>query len=75
MTNSAPLSPCQSEVLEAAISLVNGGLELEDALGHYATISRYVIDTEPPDAFRRKEQERMKRLASCIQEAASKTNA
>ncbi len=44
MTN-APnvLTPRQLQVLEAAVDLVNGGLDMEEALMCYRTISQYVI--------------------------------
>lgn len=40
----------QKEVLKAAVELVNGGLNLEEALYCYKTISKYVLATIPPDA-------------------------
>jgi hypothetical protein len=40
----------QKEVLLAAVDLVNGGQDMEEALGCYRTISRYVLNTVPPDA-------------------------
>lgn len=40
----------QNEVLKAAVELVNGGLDLEEALWYYRTISKYVLATIPPDA-------------------------
>jgi hypothetical protein len=40
----------QNEVLKAAVELVNGGLDLEEALYCYRTISKYVLATIPPDA-------------------------
>ena len=37
----------QRVVLEAALDLVNGGLDLEECLHCYAVISKYVIDNPP----------------------------
>lgn len=74
MTNSFPLSDSQTEVLNAAIQLVNGGLDLEEALNCYATIARYVANTDPPDAPRRKEKQRRARLAAWIEQAAQSTS-
>jgi hypothetical protein len=49
-----PLSVRQLQVLEAAVDLVNGGLDMEEALMCYRTISEYVINTrliEDPDSM------------------------
>lgn len=43
------ISNAQNEVLLAAIELVNGGLDMEEALRCYTTISKYVVQTVPPD--------------------------
>lgn len=42
----------EQEVLEAAVDLVNGGLDMEEALGCYRTISRYVLKNELDEASR-----------------------
>lgn len=42
----------QKQVLEAAVDLVNGGLDLEEALGCYRTISSYVLKNELDEASR-----------------------
>lgn len=40
----------QIEVLQAAVDLINGGLDMEEALYCYRTIYKYVESTIPPDA-------------------------
>ena len=40
----------QKAVLTAAVDLVNGGQDMEEALGCYRVISQYVLNTVPPDA-------------------------
>jgi len=47
MTYPYPLTARQLQVLEAAVDLVNGGLDMEEALMCYRTISQYVINTRP----------------------------
>jgi len=44
-----PLTLRQLQVLEAAVDLVNGGLDMEEALMCYRTISQYVINTRPEE--------------------------
>jgi hypothetical protein len=44
------MTPQQNAVLLAAIDLVNGGMDMEEALGCYVVISKYVLNTIPPDA-------------------------
>lgn len=44
------MTPSQKKVLEAAVDLVNGGLDMEEALGCYRTISRYVLKNELDEA-------------------------
>lgn len=44
-----PLTTRQLQVLEAAVDLVNGGLDMEEALMCYRTISQYVISTRPKE--------------------------
>lgn len=44
-----PLTVRQLQVLEAAVDLVNGGLDMEEALMCYRTISNYVINTRPEE--------------------------
>lgn len=42
-----PLTTRQLQVLEAAVDLVNGGLDMEEALMCYRIISQYVLSTVP----------------------------
>ena len=44
--SSYPLTDKQLQVLEAAVDLVNGGLDLEECLMCYRIISQYVINSE-----------------------------
>jgi hypothetical protein len=45
------MTPQQNDVLQAAIDLMNGGLDMEEALGFVTVvISTYVLKTIPPDA-------------------------
>ncbi len=44
------MTPQQNAVLLAAVDLVNGGMDMEEALGCYRIISQYVLNTIPPDA-------------------------
>ena len=44
------MTDTQKEVLSAAVDLVNGGLDMEEALGCYRTISRYVLKNELDEA-------------------------
>ena len=44
------MTPQQNDVLQAAIDLMNGGLDMEEAFLCYRTISTYVLKTIPPDA-------------------------
>jgi microcompartment protein CcmL/EutN len=39
----------QTAVLDAALALVNGGLDLEECLHCYAVISKYVIKNPPQE--------------------------
>ncbi len=39
----------QNDVLSAAVDLMNGGLDMEEAFLCYRTISTYVLKTIPPD--------------------------
>ena len=43
------MTPQQNDVLSAAVDLMNGGLDLEEAFLCYRTISTYVLKTIPPD--------------------------
>ena len=43
------MTPQQNDVLQAAIDLVNGGMDTEEAVGCYRVISQYVLNTIPPD--------------------------
>ena len=43
------MTPQQNDVLQAAIDLMNGGLDMEEAFLCYRTISTYVLKTIPPD--------------------------
>ena len=44
------MTPQQNDVLQAAIDLMNGGLDMEEAFLCYRTISTYVLKTIPLDA-------------------------
>ena len=44
------MTPQQNDVLQAAVDLINGGMDTEEALGCYRAISQYVLNTIPPDA-------------------------
>jgi len=44
------MTPQQNAVLLAAVDLVNGGMDMKEALGCYVVISKYVLNTIPPDA-------------------------
>ena len=44
------MTPQQNDVLQAAVDLVNGGMDTEEAVGCYRVISQYVLNTIPPDA-------------------------
>lgn len=44
------MTPQQNDVLLAAIDLMNGGMDMEEAFGCYRVISQYVMNTIPPDA-------------------------
>ena len=44
------MTPQQNDVLQAAVDLVNGGIDTEEAVGCYRVISQYVLYTIPPDA-------------------------
>ena len=44
------MTPQQNNVLQAAVDLINGGMDTEEALGCYRVISQYVLNTIPPDA-------------------------
>ena len=43
------MTPQQNDVLSAAVDLMNGGLDMEEAFLCYRTISAYVLKTIPPD--------------------------
>ncbi len=43
------MTPQQNDVLSAAVDLMNGGLDMEEAFLCYRTISTYVLKTIPPD--------------------------
>ena len=43
------MTPQQNDVLQATIDLMNGGMDMEEALGCYVVISKYVMNTIPPD--------------------------
>ena len=43
------MTPQQNDVLSAAVDLMNGGLNMEEAFLCYRTISTYVLKTIPPD--------------------------
>ena len=43
------MTPQQNDVLSAAVELMNGGLDMEEAFLCYRTISTYVLKTIPPD--------------------------
>ncbi len=43
------MTPQQRDVLSAAVDLMNGGLDMEEAFLCYRTISTYVLKTIPPD--------------------------
>ena len=44
------MTPQQNDVLLAVIDLMNGGMDMEEALGCYAIISKYVVNTIPLDS-------------------------
>ena len=43
------MTPQQNDVLQAAVDLINGGMDTEEALGCYRVIAQYVLNTIPPD--------------------------
>ncbi len=43
------MTPQQRDVLSAAVDLMHGGLDMEEAFLCYRTISTYVLKTIPPD--------------------------
>ena len=45
------MTPQQNDVLLAVIDLMNGGMDMEEALGCYAMISKYVVNTVPLDSI------------------------
>jgi hypothetical protein len=45
MTNWESLTANQQQVIEAALDLVNGGMDMEEALFCYKTITQYVINS------------------------------
>lgn len=45
MTNQHPITDIQKQVLSAAVDLVNGGQDMEEALFCYKTISNYVLNS------------------------------
>ncbi len=44
------MTPQQNDVLQAAVDLINGGMDTREALGCYRVIAQYVVNTIPPDA-------------------------
>jgi hypothetical protein len=44
------MTPQQNDVLLAVIDLMNGGMDMREALGCYAIISKYVVNTIPFDS-------------------------
>lgn len=44
------MTPQQNDVLLAAVDLMSGGMDMEEAFGCYRVISQYVMNTIPPDA-------------------------
>jgi len=44
------MTPQQNDVLLAAVDLMNGGMDMEEAFVCYRVISKYVMNTIPPDA-------------------------
>jgi hypothetical protein len=45
------MTPQQNDVLLAVIDLMNGGMDMEEALGCYAMISKYVVNTVSLDSI------------------------
>ena len=43
------MTPEQEAVLDAALELANGDLDLEECLHCYAVISKYVMDNPPKE--------------------------
>jgi len=52
------MTPQQNDVLQAAVDLINGGMDTEEALGCYRVIAQYVVNTIPPDAGKVDESEK-----------------
>ena len=48
------MTPQQNDVLLAAVDLINGGMDMEEALGCYRVIAQYVVKTIPPDSVENK---------------------
>ena len=46
------MTPQQNDVLLAAVDLINGGMDTEEALGCYRVIAQYVVKTIPPDSVK-----------------------
>ncbi len=49
------MTPQQNDVLQAAVDLINGGMDTEEALGCYRVIAQYVVKTIPPDSVENKD--------------------
>jgi hypothetical protein len=49
------MTPQQNDVLLAAVDLINGGMDTEEALGCYRVIAQYVVKTVPPDSVENKD--------------------
>ena len=47
----------RSDVLSAAVDLVNGGMDTREAIGCYKVISEYVLNTKPPDSVASEENQ------------------
>ena len=45
MTSWDSLNSNQKEVIQSALDLVNGGMDMEEALSCYKTITQYVINS------------------------------
>lgn len=46
----ATLTDEQNEVLLAAVDLVSGGMDMEEALHAYSVIAKYVVNHPPHDS-------------------------
>jgi len=54
------MTPQQRDVLSAAVDLMNGGLDMEEAFLCYRTISTYVLKTIPPDEVLLDQEEKIR---------------